>query len=53
MQAPFHGTGWLEGYIEIIHRALLAAIDKKSAASVPSLQESLIVIEVLLKTDFS
>jgi len=46
--APFHGLGWLEGYIEIIHQFLKEAAGQKSNVY-PTLPESLKNIEVLLR----
>ena len=47
---PYHGTGWLEGYTEIIHAVLLRKIGKEAPA-VPTLAENLIVLEELLTAD--
>ena len=44
---PFHGLGWLEGYVEIVHQALREAAGL-SSLPVPTLQESLAVMNVLL-----
>jgi predicted dehydrogenase len=49
-QPPFHGTGWLEGYIEIIHR-YLRKVSGDSTATYPTLQESLRVMETLLSLE--
>ena len=46
-QPPFHGMGWIEGYIEVIHCYLLRKTGKEAPAP-PSLQEALDVMEVLL-----
>jgi predicted dehydrogenase len=45
-QPPFHGLGWLEGYVSVLHSYLL----KKSgqSATYPTLNDSLNVMEVLL-----
>ncbi len=44
--APFHGMGWLEGYIEITRQTLRQAAGL-SYASVPTLEEALAAMEVL------
>lgn len=46
-QAPFHGMGWLEGYIEIL-RGLLNP--NASEHSYPRLKDSLDLLELLLKS---
>lgn len=46
-QAPFHGLGWLEGYVEIL-RGLLSPASHE--ANYPRLKESLDLIERLLKS---
>jgi predicted dehydrogenase len=46
-QAPFHGAGWLEGYIDILHQAALLAAGKPTS-SYPTLEENLVVMERLL-----
>ena len=43
---PFHGLGWLEGYVEIIRQAL-RRLSGLPCAQVPTLQESLVAMEVL------
>jgi predicted dehydrogenase len=45
--SPFHGLGWLEGYVEITRQTLRAAAGFDSAP-VPTLQESLAAMDVLL-----
>lgn len=42
-QAPFHGLGWLEGYVDIIEKAL------SGQGEYPTLGEALDVMETLLK----
>jgi predicted dehydrogenase len=44
---PFHGLGWLEGYVEITRQTLRAAAGLTSLP-VPTLQESLAAMRVLL-----
>ena len=49
-QPPFHSLGWLEGYVEIIHRALLRARGEAAAAAgypIPDLGDHLQVLETL------
>jgi predicted dehydrogenase len=48
--SPFHGLGWLEGYVEISHQALRQAAGL-NFHSVPTLQQSLAAMEVLLEND--
>ena len=48
-QSPFHGTGWLEGYIEISHR-LLAEVYLAKKSSYPDLQQNLQLLEAMFKT---
>ena len=48
--APFHGHGWLEGYIEISHQTL-RQVSGLDFHSVPTLKQSLAAMEVLLKTE--
>jgi predicted dehydrogenase len=45
--SPFHGLGWLEGYVEITRQTLRAAAGL-SSRPVPTLQESLAAMNVLL-----
>lgn len=45
---PFHGLGWLEGYIEIIHQALREQFKGKKA-DYPRLAENLRMMELLLQ----
>lgn len=47
--APFHSLGWLEGYIEITRQTLRRAAGL-DFAPVPTLEESLDAMEVLLNT---
>lgn len=47
---PFHGMGWLEGYIEITRQTLRQAAGLRSS-SVPILKESLKAMEVLLNAN--
>jgi predicted dehydrogenase len=44
---PFHGMGWLEGYVEIVRQSLRQAAGL-SSTPVPTLKESLEVMKVLL-----
>lgn len=46
-QSPYHGLGWLEGYIEIC-RQVLRDIEGEDHTSYPTLAEALKVTEVLL-----
>jgi predicted dehydrogenase len=46
---PFHGLGWLEGYIEVIKQLTLDVLGKKSAY--PTLKENLDLLSVLLNSD--
>jgi predicted dehydrogenase len=48
--APFHGMGWLEGYVEIVHQTLRQAAGL-SSASIPTLKESLAAMDVLLNAN--
>ncbi len=50
-QDPFHGLGWLDGYVEVIH-ALVSQAFQGKAASYPRLRESLTVLEAMFKTDW-
>jgi predicted dehydrogenase len=45
--SPFHGLGWLEGYVEITRQTLRMAAGLESSP-VPTLAESLAVMDVLL-----
>lgn len=45
-QPPFHGLGWLEGYVDIIHNVLSHMAGRE--ARYPTLAESLRVMDVLL-----
>jgi len=47
---PFHGLGWLEGYVEITHQTLRRA-SGLPASPVPDLTEALRVMDVLLKAE--
>jgi predicted dehydrogenase len=47
---PFHGLGWLEGYVEIIRQALRRMSGFESDP-VPTLKESLVVMDTLLNVD--
>ena len=49
-QPPFHGMGWIEGYIEIIHNYLMK-MGGNTTATYPKLHESLKVMETLLSVD--
>jgi len=49
-QPPFHGMGWIEGYIEIIHNYLMK-MGGNTKATYPKLQESLKVMETLLNVE--
>jgi predicted dehydrogenase len=48
-QPPFHGMGWIEGYIDIIHNVLMHMAGHKT--SYPILPESLRVMDVLLNVE--
>jgi predicted dehydrogenase len=48
-QPPFHGAGWLEGYIDVIHSYLLEMAGHKT--SYPTLQDSVRVMDVLLNAE--
>jgi predicted dehydrogenase len=48
--APFHGMGWLEGYIEITQQTLRQAAGLSSAC-VPTLKEALAAMDVLLNAN--
>ena len=47
---PFHGLGWLEGYVAITHQTLrhVAGLD---ISPVPVLSEALAAMDVLLNAD--
>lgn len=45
--APFHGLGWLEGYVEIT-RQTLRQVSGFTSAEIPTLSEALDVMDVLL-----
>ncbi len=47
--APFHGLGWLEGYVEISRQTLRLAAGLESTP-VPTLKESLATMNVLLNS---
>jgi predicted dehydrogenase len=47
---PFHGLGWLEGYVEITHQTLRRA-SELDASPVPTLPEALSAMDVLLNTE--
>jgi len=47
---PFHGLGWLEGYVEVT-RQTLRRVSGLDSVPVPTLQESLDAMEVLLNPD--
>jgi len=49
-QPPFHGMGWIEGYIEIIHNYLMK-MGGNASSTYPTLHESLKVMETLLNID--
>lgn len=48
-QAAFHGLGWLEGYVEILKRWLLA-VKGEETSPYPTLAENLRVMSLLTKT---
>jgi predicted dehydrogenase len=50
--SPFHGLGWLEGYVEIT-RQTLRQVAGLASLPVPTLKESVAVMDVLLKTRFT
>jgi predicted dehydrogenase len=45
--SPFHGLGWLEGYVEITHQTL-RMVSGLDSGPVPTLQEALAAMDVLL-----
>jgi predicted dehydrogenase len=47
---PFHGLGWLEGYVEIIRQTLLG-LAGKSTAAVPTLAEGLQVMNTIFSLE--
>ena len=47
---PFHGLGWLEGYVYITHQAL-RSVSGLNASPVPTISEALNVMEVLLRAE--
>jgi len=47
---PFHGLGWLEGYVAITHQTL-RFVSGLGSSPVPTLQEALRVMEVLLHAE--
>jgi predicted dehydrogenase len=48
--SPFHGLGWLEGYVEIT-RQTLRQISGLPWAPVPTLKESLAAMDILLRAE--
>ncbi len=48
-QSPFHATGWLEGYVEILKNFLAPNFEAIESKNYPSLPEHLMVMEGLLK----
>ena len=46
-QPPFHGLGWLEGYMEILHQTVLG-MSGRATAQVPTLSEHLLAMRALL-----
>jgi predicted dehydrogenase len=47
---PYHGLGWLEGYIEIMRQVLIRiSSDSKTPVTFPDLKSNLDVIEAMLK----
>lgn len=49
--SPNHALGWLEGYVSILQNTLRHLTGQPNQA-VPTLADSLAIVEVLLKTDF-
>ncbi len=47
---PFHGIGWLEGYVAITHQTLRHVADL-DASPIPVLSEALAAMDVLLNAD--
>jgi hypothetical protein len=45
--SPFHGMGWLEGYVEITHQTL-RSISGLTSVEIPTLDESLSAMKLLL-----
>jgi predicted dehydrogenase len=50
-QWPYHGMGWLEGYIEVAH-GLLGTFSGRSGGY-PTLRENLDVLEAMFKTEWT
>jgi predicted dehydrogenase len=50
-QWPFHGLGWIEGYVEIAAR-LAGEITGQSRAGYPTLAESLDVLEAMFRAEW-
>jgi predicted dehydrogenase len=48
--APFHGLGWLEGYVEITHQTLRRAVGL-SSVPIPVLKEAVAAMEVLFNAE--
>jgi len=48
--SPFHGLGWLEGYVEISHQTL-RQVSGLGFLPVPTLNESLAAMEILLQIE--
>ncbi len=51
-QPPFHGLGWIEGYIEIIRQGLFELVGLP-ITSYPNLKESLLITEKLLSSQIT
>jgi len=49
-QGPFHATGWLEGYVEIIRQSLRQLVGA-THSPYPTLDENLLLLECLLKAE--
>ena len=51
-QDPYHGVGWLEGYIEIAYR-LIAEVFHASPTGYPSLQQDLNLLRAMFNTKWA
>jgi hypothetical protein len=48
-QSPFHGMGWLEGYVEIL-RQLILDLQGSGSGNYPNLSQNLVLLDSLFKT---
>jgi predicted dehydrogenase len=51
-QSPFHGVGWIEGYIEISYQ-LLREVFFKQKSNYPTLPEQVKILEAMLRTSWN